>query len=147
MIVRNFALPLVALALSTAPLAAQAPVPVPLTPADSTKLMQVGHRVIGWMMNGQADSVATALSKDFIEASGGLAGIAERVGKLPEQVGQPTGIAVEKMTRREGKPQFWHEAILSGYPEEPIVFRLVFGADGKISGIGMGPKSSAKWDQ
>jgi hypothetical protein len=47
----------------------------------------------------------------------------------------------EKMTRRRGNPQYWREASYTNFTDESLVFRWVFDAEGRIVGIGLGPRS------
>jgi hypothetical protein len=135
------------LSLATLPLAAQTPTPTPLSAADSTHLMELGRNYTRWLLTGRADSLVAVMTPEFLESSGGAAGVAERLGQVAERAGQETKMVAEKMTRRNGKPQFWHEGEFALYDSEPLVFRFVFDEKGKLAGIGMGPKSQAPSDQ
>jgi hypothetical protein len=109
--------------------------------------MELGRNYARWLLNGRADSMVAAMTPEFLENSGGAAAMTERVGLVAERGGQETKVLVEKMTRRNGKPQFWHEGEFSLFADEPLVFRFVFDEKGKLSGLGMGPKSQAPKDQ
>lgn len=135
--------------LAATPLVAQGPPPKPepLSAADSTRLMGLGHRYMGWLLAGRVDSLVGVMTADFVESGGGAAAVAERLGILAERGGQETGGVAERMTRRNGKPQFWHEGNFALFDAEPLVIRFLFDGNGKISGMGMGPKSQAPFDQ
>ena len=147
MLVRYIALPALAILIGATPIVAQSAAPVPLSGADSTRLMELGHTYMRWMLSGKTDSLVGAMTKEFLDGSGGAAGTAERISMLAEHGGKEVGTPIEKMTRRGGNPQFWHEATFELFADEPLVIRLVLEPNGKIAGVGMGPKSSAKWDQ
>lgn len=129
------------------PLAAQAPVVAPLSVADSTKLMELGHTYARWILAGRTDSLAAVLPADVLERLGGAAGISEQLAMVEQRAGAETVLLEEKMTRRNGRPQFWHEGVFSQFVYEPLVFRFVFDEKMKVAGIGMGPKSQAPSDQ
>src|SRR3990172_9725276 len=127
------------LVIMASPLAAQATAPSPLSAADSTRFMELGRTYIRWMLQGQADSLAAALTPEFLETSGGATGVSDRLASLPDRAGTELKLVAEKMTRRNGRPQFLHEAEVSVFVDEPLVFRIVFDDQGKVTGIGMGP--------
>lgn len=135
------------IAITASPLAAQTPAPTRLSAADSTSFMELGRTYMRWMLKGQADSLAAALTPEFLEKSGGAAGVTDRLAMLTDHAGTELKLLTEKMTRRNGRPQFWHEAEFSAFVDEPLVFRIVFDEKGKVVGIGMGPKSQAPSDQ
>lgn len=135
------------LALAAIPLAAQTPTPTPLSAADSTHLMELGRTYSRWLLAGRVDSLVSVMTPDFLESSGGAAGVSERMGQVAERAGQETRMLAEKMTRRNGRPQFWHEGEFALFTNEPLVFRFVFDEKGKLAGIGMGPRSQAPSDQ
>ena len=77
---------------------------------------------------------------------GGVDGIRQQVDRLAERAGMVLNVLDQKMTRRNGTPQFWYEAEMSEFTNEPIVFRWLINEDGKLVGAGMGPKSMAPKD-
>ena len=141
-IVRSSAL----LAVMATPLAAQMQAPTPLSAADSTHLMELGRTYTRWMLQDKTDSLMAVMTPEFLESMGGAAGVSERMAMLAEHAGKELMVLAEKMTRRNGRPQFWHEAAFSAFTDEPLVFRFVFDEKMKVAGIGMGPKSQAVFD-
>ena len=137
----------VLLTIMASPLTGQTPAPVPLSLADSTSLMQQGRSYTRWMLQGKADSLVAVMTPEFLESMGGAAGVSDRLAMIAEHGGTETKVLAEKMTRRDGRPQFWHEGEFSAFVDEPLVFRIVFDEKGKVVGIGMGPKSQAQSDQ
>lgn len=145
------AFPLLLVAALAAPLAAQEttppPTPTPLSAADSVHLMQLGHTYVQWLLHGRSDSLIGAMTTDFLNASGGPVGVAEHLAVLSERGGEESQQVAEKMTRRNGRPQFWHEGNFTLFTDEPLVIRFLFDSAGKIDGIGLTPKSRAPSDQ
>jgi hypothetical protein len=135
------------LAVMATPLIAQTPAAIPLSVADSARLMELGHKYTLWILTGRADSLAAVLPADVLERLGGAAGISEQLARVDEHAGAETAVLEEKMTRRNGRPQFWHSGVFSQFVDEPLVFRIVFDEKGKVAGIGMGPLSQAPVDQ
>jgi hypothetical protein len=136
------------LAITTAPLAAQTATPATaLSAADSTHLMELGHTYTRWLLAGRADSLAGAARPEFLNAIGGAAGLTEQVAMLAEHAGEQTKVLADKMTRRNGKPQYWHEGEFALFTNEPLVLRFILDAEGKISGLGIAPKSRSPSDQ
>lgn len=116
--------------------------PAPFTAEQEARLLKLGHTYTTWMFTGKADSLAAAFDDKALEQIGGLDGVKERVRQSRERAGLETSVVVEKMTRRNGRPQFWHEGKFTAMPEDNLVIRWVLDIDtGKIVGGGMGPKS------
>lgn len=149
---------LAAFALAVAPLAAQTPPPappadkpavsaaspLPLTPEQSAKLLAAGKKYAVWFLGGQTDSLAKALDPKLSADIGGANGLMNALTQLTGNAGTQQMVIEQKMTRRNGWPQFWHEAKFSAAPEDGVVvLRLVLDADAKIIGMGMNPKSRA----
>ncbi|HRP08451.1 MAG TPA: hypothetical protein PLL69_08180, partial [Gemmatimonadales bacterium] len=137
--------------LGSAPLGAQtteaAPAPpAPFTPAEEARYMELGRNVTRWFFNGAADSMYAAASEDTRKAMGGVEGIREQMDEITNRAGYRTLVVEEKMTRRDGMPQFWHEALFSDYTNEPLVFRWIFNEQGELVGAGINPKSKARKD-
>lgn len=136
---------MLALTLATMPLAAQdAPPPPfkPFTEAENARYLARGKQVMGWFLAGNADSLVTAFGGEMaadmtIESvRGQMDGFAERAGTVSK-------VLVEKMTRRNGTPQFWWEADVTTFTAEPVVMRWLFDEQLKIVGVGFNPKSQA----
>jgi hypothetical protein len=130
---------LVAAGLAVAsPLAAQSATP---TGPSQDSLLVLGRHLTSWFLAGHADSILPYLSAESATQAGGVEGIRRASDQLAARAGDEMGVLVEKMNRRRGYAQFWHEATFSNVPE-PIVIRWLFDTEGKIAGVGMGPKSS-----
>jgi hypothetical protein len=132
--------------LAAAPLAAQnAPAATPtaakLSPADEARFLALGKQYTRWFLNGFADSLSAAVAPEVLEKLGGADGIRDQMNMVAERAGSETRMLVEKMTMRNGQPQFWHEGEFSVLTSEPLVVRWIFDKDGKITGAGLGPKS------
>lgn len=143
-------LPTVLLSLAALPLAAQdtpAPPPAakPFTAEEEARYLERGKQVMAWFHAGHADSIAAAM-----EASAAAQLTRERVVELmdvyAERAGTPTKVLVEKMTRRNGVPQFWWEAEVVNFTDEPVVMRWLFNEQLQIVGVGFTPKSRAPFD-
>ncbi|MBK8002604.1 MAG: hypothetical protein IPK12_01385 [Gemmatimonadetes bacterium] len=126
-----------ALALGVAPgtVVAQAP-----AAPDDAALMALGKKLTVWFFEGQADSLYAHLSDGAKANAGGVEGIRQHMSDFSSRAGSEMGVLVEKMTRRNGKPQFWHEGTFSNFPDA-LVIRWVFNDRGEVDGVGMGPKS------
>lgn len=145
-------LPLVAL-LAAAPLAAQtpapaappaaAPAPVKLTAEQETKLTALGKTYTRWFLAGAADSLVSVFDAKLHERVNGVVGITEMMQQISEKAGFPTKVVAEKLTYRNGQPQYWYEAEFSEFAPEPVVIRWLLTPEGKIIGSGINPKSAA----
>lgn len=149
---RQSLLPLVALLIAT-PLAAQtpapatppaaAPAPVKLTAEQEAQMTALGKTYTRWFLAGSADSLATAFDADMLTKVQGVGGITEMMGQITDRAGFQTKVLAEKLTYRNGKPQYWHEAEFSELAGEALVIRWVLNPEGKIVGAGINPKSAA----
>ena len=134
--------------LAAAPLAAQnAPAAEPtaakLSPANEARFLTLGKQYTRWFLNGFADSLSAAVAPEVLENLGGADGIRDQMNLVAERAGSETKLLAEKMTMRNGKPQFWHEGEFALFTTEPLVIRWVLNLEGKIIGVGINPKSSA----
>ena len=136
-----------------APVAAQAvvvppspPVPVPLSPADSTRLFARGKQINDWFLAGMLDSVYAAASAEARQKMGGVEWLHSHWERFIEPAGAPIGDVAMALTRRDGEPQFWYEARFSQITNDLVVVRWVLDTDGRITGVGMGPKGTARKD-
>lgn len=136
-----------------APLAAQTaaapttpPAPIVLTPADSVRLMARGKQINDWFLAGMVDSVYAAATPEAQQKMGGVEGVQAQYERLIDRAGAPVGEVAMMMTRREGRPQFWYEARFSEFQQDLLVLRWVLDKDGRIDGVGMGPKGGARKD-
>jgi len=144
--------PLVAL-LAAAPLAAQtpapaappaaAPAPAKLTAEQETKMTALGKTYTRWFLAGTVDSLAAVYDPKLLERVNGVAGIVEMMQQISEKAGFPTKVIAEKLTYRNGMPQYWYEAEFSEFAPEPVVIRWLLTPEGKIIGSGINPKSAA----
>lgn len=138
-----FALPLAAQ--TTAPAAAQsAPAPVPkLTPEQEAHFLALGKTYNRWFLAGKADSLLQVLAPETVENIGGIEGLRSMMNQIAERAGVETKIVEEKMTRRNGRPQFWHAGLFSDFPDDQLVLRWILDSNGKITGVGAGPLAQA----
>src|SRR5690606_13466661 len=109
-------LPLAAAALFAAPVAAQTtPAAPPTTPAaakpftpeETAKYMALGKKVNGWFFGGYADSIVAIAAPDILERMGGVEGVTDQMDRFTQRAGAMVRVVEEKMTRRNGVPQFW----------------------------------------
>lgn len=137
-----FALAAPLAAQTTAP-AAPAAAPAKLTPEEEARFLALGKTYTRWFLAGKADSMLTAFDPEAAEKAGGIEGIRGMMNSLAERAGVETKIVEEKITRRNGRVQFWHAGLFSDFADEEVVLRWIFDANGKITGAGMNPKSKA----
>ena len=123
-------------ALGVAPVAVQAQAQAA---PDDAALLTLGKKLTLWFFEGQADSLYAHLSAGAKEGAGGVDGVRQHMSEFTSRAGMEVEVLVEKMTRRNGKPQFWHEGSFANYPEA-LVIRWVFNEQGEVDGVGMGPK-------
>ena len=132
---------------AAAPLAAQSadkPAgPATLTSADSARYLEIGKSATRWMLAGHADSLATALDPEALEKAGGVNGLKAMHDQMQERIGPQTRLVQQKLTRRNGMVQFWHEAEFTNFTDEAVVIRWVMNDKMKIVGVGMNPLSKA----
>jgi hypothetical protein len=143
------ALTTIAFAFAAVPLSAQTPTvapaaaaPAPLTPAEEARFFALGKTYTRWFLSGKADSMLAVMAPETVEKVGGIDGMREMMNQIAERAGVETKMTEEKMTRRNGKPQFWHAGQFSEFADDELVIRWIFDADGKITGAGFGPKGS-----
>ncbi|MBK7594166.1 MAG: hypothetical protein IPJ11_02675 [Gemmatimonadetes bacterium] len=87
--------------------------------------------------------MAGAFDAGMLAKAEGVAGITAMMQQISERAGFPTKVLVEKLTYRNGMPQYWYEAEFSEFANEPVVVRWVMNAEGKVIGSGLNPKSAA----
>jgi hypothetical protein len=138
---------LVAAMFAAAPLSAQAAPAAPtapalLAPADEARFMDLGRNYTRWFLHADTDSLAGAMDLGTFLKSGGMTQLVLNSQKVSEHAGTETKVLVEKMTRRKGVLQFWHEAEFTKLDAgDPLVIRWLMDAQGKIVGMGLGLKS------
>jgi hypothetical protein len=127
-----------------APAAAPAAAPAtPLSPAEEARLLELGKTYTRWFLTGKADSLVGAFAPDMAEKVGGVEGVQQMMNQIAERAGVETKVTEEKMTRRNGRPQFWHAGQFSDLEDDELVIRWVFDQNGKIAGAGINPKANA----
>jgi hypothetical protein len=140
-----------AMTLVALPLAAQdappaAPPPFkPFTEDETERYMARGKQVMGWFLAGHADSLVTAFGGEMAERAT-IDEVRQQMDLFAERAGTVIRDLAEKMTRRNGTPQYWWEAEGTNYTAEPVVMRWLFDEDLKIVGVGLTPKSRAPSD-
>jgi hypothetical protein len=123
------------LALLATALEAQAP--------SDDQLLRLGHTFTQWFLTGEVDSIYAHLAPEVQQGVGGVVGVTREVTGFIERAGMEVAMVEEKMTRRQGAPQFWYEATFEKSGTEPLVLRWVFNDKGEVVGAGIGPKSEA----
>ena len=108
-------------------------------PADS---MAIGRRFIAWLYAGQTDSLWAHTADATKTQMGSKDRFTQMLLDLTSRAGTEKSVVEEKFITRNGSRQYWREANFSTLGE-PVVIRLVMERDGKISGFGVSPKSSA----
>lgn len=142
---------LTALTLAVAvPMTAQTATPAPanpaafkMTPEQQKEFLALGKKYTQWFLSGRADSLATGFDEESFQKMGGMEGILTQMGQIAERAGTEVKILEEKMTYRNGIPQFWHEGSFSEFTDQTLVFRWLLNAKGKIIGAGIQPRSAA----
>lgn len=136
------------LLVGVAPLAAQTPAttpalqaPVTLTAADSARFLALGQKYTRWFLAGNADSLLAAVHPSAVEGLGGLEGVREAQGRVAERAGIETKVVEEKLTRRNGRLQFWHAGDFSEMTTDQFVIRFILDENGMITGAGLSPKA------
>ena len=137
----------VAVMFAAAPLSAQvAPAPppavAPLAPADEARFLDLGRTYTRWFLHSDTDSLAGAMDMATFLKAGGTTQLVANSQLVSEHAGTESKLLVEKMTRRKGVLQFWHEAEFTKLDAgDPLVIRWLMDAQGKIVGMGLGLKS------
>lgn len=132
-----------------APLVAQdAPPPPakPFTPEETARYMALGKKVNTWFFEGYADSLLAIATEETRGKMGGLEGMEQQMEMVAMRAGPIVRVVEEKMTRRNGQPQYWFEAEFVEFPQGTLVFRWLFNEEGQLVGAGMGPKENATAD-
>ena len=152
---RSMLLPFFAAAMVASPVAAQtapaapptAPAaPKPFTPEETARYMALGKKVNTWFFEGQADSIYAIADSSARVAMGGVEGIEQQLERFSLRAGAMLRVVDEKMTRREGAPQFWFEAEFAEFTDDALVLRWIFNEQGQLTGAGMSPKGGARKD-
>ncbi len=120
--------------------------PLSVTAADSSRFLTLGRTYTRWFLAGTHDSLAAATEDPTLVRMGGLAGIESLRARVTRQFGTQLRMVEEKLTRRDGRLQFWHAATFSGLRNDQMVIRWVLNPQGRIVGAGFGPRSQAQAD-
>lgn len=137
----------VAVVFAVAPLGAQIapaapPPPAPLTPAEEARFTGLGRTYTRWFLHSSTDSLAGAMDMGTFIKSGGMTQLVSNSQMVSDHAGTESKVLVEKMTRRNGVLQFWHEAEFTKLDaSDPLVIRWLMDPQGKIVGMGLGLKS------
>lgn len=130
---------------AAAPVTAQATTPPPFKPftaEEHDRYLTRGKQVMTWFLAGQADSIVAVGAPEFVT----LERVRELMDAFAERTGAVSRVLAEKLTRRNGAPQFWWEAEVVNFTAEPVVLRWVFDPEGRVAGVGFNPKSRALSD-
>ncbi len=133
-------MPLLVVALLAGTAASAAAQATPPLPADST---QRARNYARWILTAQADSLWPFVAQGGTGNFSTLDAFRSFVGGLQARAGVPGAVLEERWIWRGGARQFWHERVVSGLTEEPLVLRLVMLPDGRLGGVGASPKPNA----
>lgn len=140
----RIAMALGALVFAVAPVAAQdtaTAAPAPFTAEEESRYLALGKRATAFFFEGQADSLLAMMDSTTRVRLGGIDGIRRQMDVVAERAGVPLNVLAQRMTRRQGTAQFWWEAEMSNFTDEPLVMRWLFDEQGHLVGAGLGPKS------
>jgi hypothetical protein len=124
---RSLTLATVVLALASLPAQSQR------LPTDS---LEAARRYARWFINGQTDSLITAMAPGTIEALGGRERVAATQDQLASRGGAEAAVIEERFVWRGGKRQYWRTVQMTA-AEGHLVIRLVIDHDGKFGGYGI----------
>jgi len=119
--------------------AASRPAPPAPLPADSFDLARKYTR---WFYEQQVDSLVAHHSPEGRSDAGLPARLVNSHKELAERAGKEVWVTDERFITRNGQRQYWRTATFSGF-NEPLLVRWVMNSKGEITGLGLGPKSSA----
>jgi hypothetical protein len=125
--IRNISIATAILALATLPAEAQR------LPADS---LEAARRYARWFINGQTDSLVTAMAPGTLEALGGRERVAATQADLASRGGAEAAVIEERFVWRNGKRQYWRTVQMTAQ-EGHLVIRLVIDHDGRFGGFGI----------
>jgi hypothetical protein len=108
-------------------------------PADS---FEIARKYTRWFYEGQTDSLVAHHVTDLQQRGSLASQLLDDRARLKEHVGSEVAVLEEKFITRNGRRQYWRTAKFSMF-EEPVMIRWVIEPDGRISGLGMNPKSQA----
>ncbi len=113
---------------------AYAPVAVSQTqplPADS---LTTARRASAFLTSGHADSVLAMIpgASDALKAS-----VRSAAETFATRAGIERNLIEERWIWRQGARQYWRTIETTGPVPEPIVVRWVFGASGRLNGLGV----------
>lgn len=128
-----------AAALVVAALAAPAASAQTALPADSLERARTAAR---FFYAGEADSLVARMTPASLESIGGKAGLLEGLSMVGTRAGDEVSVVEERWNMRNGQRQYWRTSKMSTFPDD-FLLRFNFDAEGRITGIGMGPAANA----
>lgn len=108
-------------------------------PADSLERARTAAR---FFYAGEADSLIARMTPATLESIGGKAGLLEGLSMVGTRAGDEVSVVEERWNLRNGQRQYWRTSKMSAFPDD-FLLRFNFDAEGRITGIGMGPAASA----
>lgn len=108
-------------------------------PADSLERARTAAR---FFYAGEADSLIARMTPATLESIGGKAGLLEGLSMVGTRAGDEVSVVEERWNLRDGQRQYWRTSKMSTFPDD-FLLRFNFDAEGRITGIGMGPAASA----
>jgi hypothetical protein len=111
------------------------------TSGRDAEYLVLGRKYYDWFISAEADSLLAHMDSAGRQGAGGVAGVNQAVADFLARSGVEQELLEEKVNRRRGHPQYWRESRYTTFTNEPLVFRFVFDEQGRIIGVGIGPKS------
>jgi hypothetical protein len=108
-------------------------------PADS---LDRARAAAIFVLQGEADSLIARMSPATLAQFGGKEGLVAGLTTLGTRAGDETSVVEERWNMRNGQRQYWRTSKMSLFPADFLI-RINLDAEGKISGIGMGPAANA----
>ena len=108
-------------------------------PVDSLAL---ARQYTMWLYAGEADSLLAHSNDKMREAQAEEGSYAQIAALIAEHAGTEIAAVEETWKMRNGRCQYWRTAYFSAIPDE-ILIRWVIDPDGRIEGLGAGPRSQA----
>lgn len=108
-------------------------------PADSLERVRA---VAKFVYAGEVDSLVARMSAETLAQFGGRAGVLEGLNTIGTRAGDEVSVVEERWNLRNGLRQYWRTSKVSILPED-FLLRINIDAEGRISGLGMGPARNA----
>lgn len=108
-------------------------------PADSLERARIAAR---FFYAGEADSLIVRMTPETLAAIGGREGLLAGLANIGLRAGEEVSVVEERWNLRNGQRQYWRTSRMSIFPDD-FLLRFNMDAEGKLTGIGMGPARNA----